>query len=328
MLRSRPPGPDLAVDAGSRHLRWIDLKGRLNEMPARAAMTPAGWVAGRDAIRLPDPPLSPYHQGRLARPDVLAALLHAASQGCQPPARHLLLAMPQAIPSAEVAALRAALRGHDLSIHGIVPTHLVAAIGAELPVLLAEGSLVVVAGASRVETAVLSLAGTAVYRSVAAGLDAIDQAIAAAMRREARVVLDRNQLRQLRRDVIDVSPHHISRAVVVTGRRMDDGAPVDLSVNGDALAPFVDPVVDRLISSLLDALRETPPELSADLVDRGIILLGGGALLRGLDVRLQSAIGLPVLVPDDPARVVVRGLHRLLGDPDLTSSLVLEPDPA
>lgn len=322
MFGRRRPAADVGVDAGARHVRAIGPQGDVAERRSRARRIAGGWLTGTD-VDDSSPPRRPLDQGRIADPEAWAAIVAATVREAVPHAANVLVALPHDEPEEARQALPVALSEHGLTLVGTVPTHVVAAIGADLPLREAEGSLVVLAGASRVEVAVLSLGGTVVHRSVRAGLDAVDAAIAAAVRRDARAVLTSRQVRRIRRDVVDASPTSASRRVVVTGRRLDDGSTVDLSIDGALLAPSLAPVLDRIGSTVLDVLRETPPELCADLVDRGVILLGGGASQRGLDARLQQALGLPVLIPDRPAHAIARGLQALLRDAAWFDELVV-----
>ncbi len=323
MFGRRAAGADVAVDIGGRVARAIGPSGEGVEVPSAARMTPRGWRVGKDALATDDDGIRrPVVDGRLADPDAWAAVAAHAIRAATPSARTVWVATHGDTTESDVDDAARSLSEHGLHVSGTVPGHLSAAVGAELPVPLAEGSLVVLAGGSRVEIAVISLSGTVVHRSVRAGLDALDAAIAAAVRRDARAVLTPAQIRRIRKDVVDASPVPASRQVVMTGRRLDDGTPVDLAIDGALLGPSIDPVLDRIASTLVDVLRETPPELCADLVDRGLILLGGGATQRGLDRRLQAAVGLVVLVPDQPALAIVRGMQRLLSAPELSSELV------
>lgn len=320
--------PEVGLDLGARWARAIGTgPGEVVEIASRARQAGNGWVTGH-AAREGDPPARrPIVDGVIVDTDAWAAVAHAVARTARPTVRAVIAALPADTSDDTIALLAGTLATHDLTLTGTVPTHVAAALGADLPVTEPEGSMVVVAGASRVDVAVLSLGGTVVHRAVRAGLDTIDAALAQAIRREARVTLTAPQIRQLRRDIVDAGPSPASRRVVMTARRLDDGTPVDIVIDGALLSPALDPVLDRVAATLLDVLRETPPELCADLVDRGVILLGGGAVQRGLDDRLREATGLPFLVPDAPAHAIPRGLARILADPALRRMVLRDIDP-
>jgi rod shape-determining protein MreB len=170
-----------------------------------------------------------------------------------------------------------------------------AAIGAGLPVSEPSGSLIVDIGGGTTEVAVVSLGGIVVSRSVRIGGDEMDTDIVAFARREYNLLMG-------------------ERTVTFRGRDLLTGLPRSVEVSADQIREALEPSVVQIVEAIKETIEETPPELVADIMDQGIVLAGGGALLVGLDRRVAEATQMPVHIADDPLTCVVRGTGIILDD--------------
>ncbi len=206
----------------------------------------------------------------------------------------------------------------------LLPTAMCAAAGAGLPVTEAVGSAIVDVGAGRTEVAVVSLGGMVVYRSSVVAGDAFDEAIAAWLLQAADLLVGAGTAEAVKLQIGGVAGMDgPTLRTVIRGRDRYDGGPQELALTSDQLWHATAPIAAQVRDAVLEVLRETPPELAADIVDRGILVCGGGALLRGLPAMLREATGLPVLLADDPLHCVALGAERIASDPALLGRLVV-----
>ncbi|HEX6103666.1 MAG TPA: rod shape-determining protein, partial [Alphaproteobacteria bacterium] len=196
----------------------------------------------------------------------------------------------------------------------LIEEPMAAAIGADLPVQRATGSMVIDAGGGTTQVAVLSLGGTVFARSIPVGGYVMDEAIAAYIRREHRMLVGEATAERIKKAIGGVLlPEDGSGAVMeIAGRDLLTGVPRSLAISEREVAEALAEPVSAIVDLVRLALENTAPELAADIVDKGIVLTGGGSLLRGLDVVLRQSTGLPVTMAEDPLTCVVRGAGRAL----------------
>jgi rod shape-determining protein MreB len=191
-----------------------------------------------------------------------------------------------------------------------------AAIGAGLPVSEPSGSLIVDIGGGTTEVAVVSLGGIVVSRSIRIGGDEMDSDIVSFARREYNLLMGERTAEEIKIAVGSAYPVGQQRTVTFRGRDLLTGLPRSIEVSGDQIREALEPSVAQIIEAIKETIEETPPELVADIMDQGIVLAGGGALLAGLDKRVAEATQMPVHIADDPLTCVVRGTARVLEDLD------------
>lgn len=192
-----------------------------------------------------------------------------------------------------------------------------AAIGAGLPVTEPVGAMVVDIGGGTTEVAILSLHGLAYSTSIRVGGDKMDDAITAVVRRKHNLMIGEATAERIKLEIGSALPPRGEAATIrVRGRHLTAGMPQEIFISEAEIAEAIAEPVSHIVGAVRTALENTAPELAADIVDRGIVLTGGGALLRRMDEALSLATGLPVAVAEDPLICVAMGAGRALEDPD------------
>ena len=196
----------------------------------------------------------------------------------------------------------------------LIEEPMAAAIGAGLPVTEPTGSMVVDIGGGTTEVAVLSLGGIVYSRSVRVGGDKMDEAIIAYIRRNHNLLVGEGSAARIKEDIGSACPPEDTegQTMEIKGRDLMNGVPKELIISERQIAESLAEPVGAIIEAVKVALEHTAPELSADIVDKGIVLTGGGALLGNMDFVLRHATGLPVSIADDPLSCVVLGTGRAL----------------
>ncbi|WP_427451248.1 rod shape-determining protein [Litorimonas sp. WD9-15] len=191
----------------------------------------------------------------------------------------------------------------------LIPEPMAAALGAGLPVHEPSGSMVVDIGGGTTEIAVLSLDGVVYSRSVRVGGDKMDDAIIQYVRRTTNLLLGEMSAERVKKEIGSAMMPEDGEGMTVQikGRDLMNGVPREININEAMIAESLEEPVEQIVEAVKLALEATPPELAADIVDKGIMLTGGGALLRNLDTELRERTGLPVSIADDPLSCVVRG---------------------
>ena len=189
-----------------------------------------------------------------------------------------------------------------------------AAIGASLPVTEPSGSMVVDIGGGTTEVAVLSLGGIVYSRSVRVGGDKMDEAIIAHIRRNHNLLLGESSAERIKKEVgtAMMAPGEDGASVKIKGRDLMNGVPREVSLTQREIAESLAEPVGAIVEAVKVALEATPPELAADIVDKGIVMTGGGGLLHNLDAYLREATGLPVSIADEALSCVALGTGRAL----------------
>ena len=196
----------------------------------------------------------------------------------------------------------------------LIEEPMAAAIGAGLPVTEPTGSMVVDIGGGTTEVAVLSLGGIVYARSVRMGGDQMDEAIIAYLRRNMNMLIGESSAERIKKEIGSACPPDSGDGQImqVKGRDLSSGVPREISVNERHIAESLSEPVAAIVEGVRIALENTPPELAADIVDKGIVLTGGGALLHNLDRVIREATGLPVSIADEPLFCVALGTGRAL----------------
>ena len=199
-----------------------------------------------------------------------------------------------------------------------------AAIGAGLPVTDASGSMVVDVGGGTTEVAIISLGGIVYSRSIRVGGDKMDEGIVAHVRRKYSLLIGEGTAEQIKISIGSAYPLDERIEVEVKGRDLVNGVHKhQIIADPEILEALAEPI-NSIVEGVRVALERTPPELAADIVDRGIVLTGGGAMLRGLDKLLSEETGLPVIIAEDPLTCVVKGSGRALEELDIMSDILMD----
>ena len=198
----------------------------------------------------------------------------------------------------------------------LVEEPMAAAIGADLPVADPSGNMIVDIGGGTTEVAVISLSGIVYSKSVRVGGDKMDQAIIQHVKRRYNLLIGENMAEQIKE--IGTAFHDPDRATMsIKGRDMMAGVPRTVEVDSEEIFEALTEPVSLIVDAVKVALERTPTELAADIVDEGIVITGGGGLLKNLDVRLREETGLPVIMANDPQTCVVLGTGKVLDEIEL-----------
>ena len=229
----------------------------------------------------------------------------------------IVICVPSGSTSVEKRAIRDAANNAGASQVYLIEEPMAAAIGAGMPVTEPIGSMVVDIGGGTTEVAVLSLKGLAYTTSVRVGGDKMDDAIANYVRRNHNLLIGEMTAERIKKQIgtAKAPADGIGLTMEIKGRDLMNGVPKEITINQAQIADALSEPVSTIVEGVRLALENTLPELAADIVDQGIVLTGGGALLHGIDTVLREATGLPVTVADDPLTCVALGTGRALEDP-------------
>src|SRR6186713_3539018 len=229
----------------------------------------------------------------------------------------IVICVPSGSTSVERRAIRDAASNAGASQVWLIEEPMAAAIGADMPVTEPIGSMVVDIGGGTTEVAVLSLRGLAYTTSVRVGGDKMDEAIVSYVRRNHNLLIGEATAERIKQEVGVAKPpaDGIGQTIHIKGRDLVNGVPKEIQINQGQIAEALSEPVGTIIEGVRIALENTAPELAADIVDQGIVLTGGGALIQGLDQYLREETGLPVSVAEDPLSCVALGTGRAMEDP-------------
>jgi len=216
-----------------------------------------------------------------------------------------------------------AYRAKASEVH-LVEQAMVAAIGAGLPITEPSGNMIVDIGGGTTDVAVISLSGIVYARSVRVAGNEMDDAIMQYLKRKYNLLIGERTAEQIKMQIGSAYPLEKPITMEVRGRNLIQGVPKTITVEDSEIREALSECVGTIMNAIRVALERTPPELSADISDRGIVLTGGGALLRNLDKRIREETGLPVSIAEDPLASVVLGTGRMLSDFRLLRRISLE----
>ena len=226
----------------------------------------------------------------------------------------VIVCVPSGITEVEKRAVRDSALGAGAKEVFMVAEPMAAAIGVGLPVETPTGNMVIDIGGGTTEIAVIALSGIVSDTSIRTGGDELDMAIVQFMRKNYNLLVGESTAEQVKIQIGSAAPVGDEREMDVKGRDLVSGIPKTVRVHSSEIRDAVQEPIQQIVDAVRRALEITPPELAADIVDRGIVMTGGGALIRGLDVLLSQETGLPIHVDEDPLTCVVRGTGRILDD--------------
>ncbi|MEZ5113788.1 MAG: rod shape-determining protein [Nocardioidaceae bacterium] len=330
-------GRDIAVDLGTANtLVYVRGRGVLVDEPSVVALDEEAFqlkAVGHEAKqmlgRTPDGVIAvrPLKDGVIADLDATELMLRAFIQRVH---RRRYFAKPRMIicvPSGctvveQRAVKEAGFQAGGRQVH-IIEEPMAAAIGAGLPIHEATGNMVVDIGGGTTEVAVISLGGVVTTLSARAAGDEIDQAIINWMKKEHSLLLGDRTAEEIKIQLGTAYPRAEEKSGDVRGRDLVSGLPRTVKVSEAEIRRAIEEQVHSIIDAVRSTLDQTPPELAGDIMDRGIVLTGGGALLGGLDDRLRHETGIPVHISPDPLRSVAIGAGRCVEEFDALSQVLV-----
>jgi len=236
----------------------------------------------------------------------------------------IVIGVPSEITPVEKRAVQdSAYRAKASEVH-LVEQAMAAAIGAGLPITEPSGNMVVDIGGGTTDIAVISLSGIVYSRSVRVAGNELDDAIMHYMKRKFNLLIGERTAEQIKIEIGSAYPLEKPLKMEIKGRDLIEGVPKTIAIEDAEIREALSEGVDAIVNAIRVALERTPPELSADISDRGIVLTGGGALLKNLDKRIREETGLPVSIADDPLASVVLGTGKMLSDFKLLRKIAVE----
>ncbi|HTT02666.1 MAG TPA: rod shape-determining protein [Steroidobacteraceae bacterium] len=228
------------------------------------------------------------------------------------PSPRVLVCVPYGSTQVERRAIKESAEGAGARSVFLIDEPMAAAVGAGLPVHEPRGSMVLDIGGGTSEVAVISLNGIVYAASARIGGDRFDDAIVNYVRRNYGILIGESTAERIKIEIGSAYPGQQVRELSVKGRNLSEGVPRSFTLNSNEILEALQEPLQSIVSAVKQALEQTPPELGADVAERGIVLTGGGALLRDIDKLLTEETGLPVVVADDPLTCVARGGGRIL----------------
>ncbi|MFT6113364.1 MAG: rod shape-determining protein MreB [Oleispira sp.] len=315
---------DLSIDLGTANtLIYVKEKGIVLNEPSVVAIRLQGnqksvAAVGTDAKRMLGrtpgniQAIRPLKDGVIADFEVTEKMLQyfiktVHQDAFLAPSPRVVVCVPHAATLVERKAIRDSVLGAGARRVYLIDEPMAAAIGAGLPVDEARGSMVVDIGGGTTEVAIISLSGVVYAESVKVGGDRFDENIVAYVRRNYGSLIGEATAERIKQEIGTAYPGGEVREIDVRGRNLAEGIPRSFTLNSNEILDALQESLAAIVQSVKAALEQAPPELASDIAERGLVLTGGGALLRDLDKLLSEETGLPVLVADDPLTCVARG---------------------
>jgi rod shape-determining protein MreB len=323
---------DLAIDLGTANtLIYLRGKGIVLDEPSVVAIRQEGGPNGKKVIqevgiaakqmlgRTPGniTAIRPMKDGVIADFTVTEQMLKhfirkVHSSRLFKPSPRIIICVPCGSTQVERRAIRESAIGAGASRVYLIEEPMAAAIGADLPVGEATGSMVVDVGGGTTEVGVIALGGLVYKGSVRVGGDKFDEAIINYIRRNYGMLIGETTSEQIKKEIGSAFPGSEVREKEVKGRNLAEGIPRSFTISSNEILEALTDPLNSIVSAVKSALEQTPPELAADIAEKGMVLTGGGALLRDIDRLLMEETGLPVVIADDPLTCVVRGSGKAL----------------
>jgi rod shape-determining protein MreB len=332
---------DLAIDLGTANtLVYVKGKGIVLSEPSVVAVRKNDrdrsrvLAVGRDAkMMLGRTPgnivaIRPMKDGVIADFEITEAMLrhfirkvHNRGSMIRP---RIIICVPSGITPVEKRAVRESAESAGAREVYLIEEPMAAAIGAGLPITEPICNMVVDIGGGTSEVAVISLAGIVYAKSVRMGGDKMDEAILQYVKRAYNLLIGERTAEIIKTTIGNAYPGSEIETMDVKGRDLVTGIPKIISINSDEVRQAIQEQIDTIVAAVKTALEQTPPELAADIVDRGIYLTGGGALLKNLDILLHQETGLPIKIADDPLSTVVMGSGRALDNLNILKEVMVD----
>lgn len=318
---------DLAIDLGTANtLIYMRGKGIVLNEPSVVAIRQEGGPNGKTTIhavghsakqmlgRVPGniQAIRPMKDGVIANFTVTEQMLKQFIRMVKPnklfaPNPRIIICVPCGSTQVERRAIKESAEAAGASEVFLIEEPMAAAIGAGLPVSEAAGSLVIDIGGGTTEVGVISLGGMVYSGSVRVGGDKFDQAIVSYVRRNFGMLIGEPTAELIKMEIGSAFPSSEAKEIEVKGRNLSEGIPRTFTIHSNEVLEALTEPLNQIVGAVKTALEKTPPELGADIAERGMMLTGGGALLRDLDQLLQEQTGLPVHIAEEPLNCVVKG---------------------
>jgi len=237
------------------------------------------------------------------------------------PSPRIIICVPCGSTQVERRAIREAAIEAGASQVFLIEEPMAAAIGADLPVAEATGSMIVGIGGGTTEVGVISLGGMVYSGSVRVGGDKFDEAIINYIRRNYGMLIGETTAEMVKKEIGSAFPGSEVREMEVKGRNLAEGIPRSFTISSNEILEALTEPLNQMVGAIKSALEQTPPELGADIAEKGMVIAGGGALLRDIDRLIMEETGLPVIIADDPLTCVVRGSGKALERMDKLGSI-------
>ena len=323
---------DIAIDLGTANtLIYQQGKGIVLDEPSVVAIQQEGGPAGKKTIlavgleakkmlgRTPGSiqAIRPMKDGVIADFTITEQMLKQFIRKVMParlfsPSPRIVICVPCGSTQVERRAIKESALGAGARRVALIEEPMAAAIGAGLPVEEATGSMVVDIGGGTTEVGVISLGGIVYSSSVRVGGDKFDEAIINYIRRNYGMLIGETTAEAIKKEIGSAFPGSAVREMEVKGRNLAEGIPRSFTVSSNEILEALTEPLNQIVSAVKTALEQTPPELGADIADKGMVLTGGGALLKDIDRLLMEETGLPVIIAEDPLTCVARGSGKSL----------------
>ncbi|MGE5310200.1 MAG: rod shape-determining protein [Nitrospirota bacterium] len=331
---------DLAIDLGTANtLVYVKGKGIVLSEPSVVAVRADGrgpnkvLAVGKEAkMMLGRTPgnivaIRPMKDGVIADFEITEAMLrhfirkvHNRRTLIRP---RIIVSVPSGITQVEKRAVRESAESAGAREVYLIEEPMAAAIGAGLPITEPTSNMVVDIGGGTTEVAVISLAGIVYSKSVRVAGDKMDEAILQHIKRKYNLLIGERTAELIKTTIGNAYPGEVVERMQIKGRDLVSGIPKIIEIDSDEVRESIREQIDTIVETVKIALEQTPPELAADIVDRGIVLTGGGALLKGLDNLLREETGLPITITEDPLSTVVLGSGKALDNIDILREVMI-----
>ncbi len=235
----------------------------------------------------------------------------------------IIICVPYGITEVEKRAVKESAESAGAREVFLIEEPMAAAIGAGLPITEPSGNMIVDIGGGTTEVAVISLAGIVYSKSVRVGGDKLDEAIVNYLKRKYNLLIGERTAEQIKIAIGTAYPEKDVKTIPVKGRDLIAGIPKTIEVNSEEIREAITEPVNTIVEAVRTALEKTPPELASDIVDKGIVLAGGGALIRNIDILLREETGLPIMIAENPLCAVVLGSGKALDEIDILRNVAM-----
>ncbi|MBU1743071.1 MAG: rod shape-determining protein, partial [Proteobacteria bacterium] len=235
----------------------------------------------------------------------------------------MIISVPSGITQVEKRAVRESAESAGAREVYLIEEPMAAAIGAGLPITEPTSNMIVDIGGGTTEVAVISLSGIVYSKSVRVGGDKMDEAILQHIKRKYNLLIGERTAEQIKTTIGTAYPTSDVETIEVKGRDLVTGIPKILTIDSEEVRKSLTEQIDTIVETVRIALEQTPPELAADIVDRGIVLTGGGSLLKNLDILLREETGLHITISEDPLSTVVLGSGKVLDSLELLKEVAI-----